>query len=139
MRPFGLAFTLWGGSILLCCGMVAVFGIFTFNGQFFAAAIIGFFVALFISFPLLMPTTLLIRVACKIPYSNTVRLYWLGFTLLLQNYLYFKLLSLADVFDLAFIFDFFILMSTIAMVFMIFFRRTTIKDFFSQQTTNKTS
>jgi hypothetical protein len=139
MKAFGLAFTLWGGTIMLCCTFLFLEGIFTMNFLFVGASIIGFFAAIFISSPLLLPTTLLIKLASRIPYGATVRLYWLSFTLLLQNYLFFMLLDFADNFSIAggeYYSLYFI--SAVALVFMLIFRRTAIKIFFSQ-TTNKES
>jgi hypothetical protein len=138
MKAFGLAFTLWGGTIFLCCGLLFLAGVFTLSGIAIGAFVV-FFVALFITCPLLITTTMLIQWALKIPYGATVRLYWLGFMLLIQNYLYFELLAFARIFGFArhgFVLLYFI--SAPGIVFMLVFKRTALKNFFSQ-TTNKES
>ena len=137
MRSFGLAFTLWGGTILLCCGCIFLYGVITMDGLAVAAGIFGFFVAVFATCPLLVPTTLLIELAAKIPYNETVRLYWLGFTLVLQNYLFFQFLYLVNIFPGDEFSNTFFFISVAGMIIMLFVRKNAFKNFFSQQTTNK--
>jgi hypothetical protein len=135
MKAFGLAFTIWGGTIATCCSLIAFFGIFTFDGMAIMLGVIGFIMSLLVTSPLLLGAALLIQLAAKIPYNNTIRIYWLGFTLILLDYLFFQLLNfIMPDWDILNVFFF---PSTIGLVFMLAFRRTAIKNFFTQQTTNK--
>ena len=136
MRAFGIAFILWGGSILLCCGLLVFSGLFI-SRSFYTVIMgfIGFFAALFITSPLLLPATWLIKLASKIPYNETVRICWLGFSLILLNYLFFRVLDLYIFISWGI--DSFFPFSAIAVVVMLIFKRKTLKEFFSQQTTKE--
>jgi hypothetical protein len=138
MKAFGLAFTIWGGTILLNCGFFIVSGIFTLDVLLIGGGVIGFFVALFVTCPLLIPATLLINLTRKIPYHERVLVFWLGFALIALNYLFWEVFTWFDFFiiDRDFQYPVFFI-SSAGIVLMLIFKRTALKEFFSQQTTNK--
>ena len=138
MKAFGIAFTLWIGTIMVSSGFLLLLGIFMVEGMAVAASFIGCFIALLVTCPLLVPATLLVKLSCKIPYSGIVQICWLGFTLILMNYLFLALLSYFFSGDWSGL-DVFFYISTCALVFILFLKRTALQSFFSQQTTNKES
>ena len=137
MKAFDIAYTLWGGTVVLSCGFfMAMFALYPY---FLVFVFIGFIIAVIVTCPLLIPATIIINLIRKIESSVLTRIICLGFSLVALNYLFFELLARFIFLDIGRT-DLmaFCLMSSICLVFMMIFKRTDLKTFFSQQrTTNQ--
>jgi hypothetical protein len=137
MSASGIAFKLWLGTLVIMAGILFVFGVFTLNGFVVFAGILVLIVGLVVSFPLLLSAVGLVKVSSQLPYSATARLWWLGLMLLLQNLGYLYFLGSVDFFLFGLKVSEFIFYTTgFALVIMLCFSRSSIKKYYSQQTTS---
>jgi hypothetical protein len=139
MRPAGIAFQLWSGTIIINCVVLVVFGMFSLNVGLIFMSILGFFLALFVSCPLLVPATFLVKWSCKLPYSHVVKIWWLGFMLVFLNFIFFYLLSQVAPWPFGDLMEIFFGSSTAALIIMLYYLRKIIMELYSEQTTNKIS
>lgn len=135
MKLFLITLRLWLGTIFLASILLFLWGILKLDVHVIFAAFVAMIASIFISLPLLLSTSLLIRLSCQLPYSVPGRISWLGFAIALQNLGYAQLVtgSLFDkpVWGIEFV-NFFSL-PTICLLIVIFFTRGSLRKLYLQQ------
>lgn len=136
MKLFLITLRLWLGTIFLASVLLFLWGILKLDVHVIFAAFVVMIASIFISLPLLLSTSLLIRLSCQLPYSVPGRISWLGFAIALQNLGYAQLVTggLFDkpVWGIEFV-NFFSL-PTICLLIVIFFTRGSLRKLYLQQT-----
>lgn len=137
MKPISIALRLWFGTIMIIAGVTGVFALFSLDVFGIFAAIIVLVVGMFFTWPLLITAACLVRISGQIPYGASARTCWLGFLLLLQNFVFLHILGRIELllFNVPMALAVFFI-SGFALIIMLFATRTILRNYYSQQTTS---
>ncbi len=136
MKTFGIAFRLWGGTILLMSAFNLAWAVINLDVEILTGGFVVMVGSIVVTLPLMLTTNVLINISAKLPYRVLSRNCWLGFVIAVQNLLYIELIAQilgGSILDAEKIGVVFLANSIAALFVMVYFSKASFRKLYSQQ------